>query len=247
MTRLGIKRIVFRGSLAFVTAALVCGTAVGYEEPGERFYMVIYGAQKEGGPPPCSHCFATFARITEQATARPAVELHHINWFSRRGHETGVEHGLFDDDGGPVNLQPGENRTTRDALRLCRRGAMRIVRFGPYEINLECYARALRQIDLLESRGPGPPPLYKSYDIGFREGQRIEALNCLHAISDIDRDGGPFRTLTQYGELGAKAVVAHLRRWIKQPATKQAEAWALIWSAIWQPDAPPALELVEGG
>ena len=39
------------GGLALMAAVLVCGAAAGPERPAERFYMVIYGAQKEGGPP----------------------------------------------------------------------------------------------------------------------------------------------------------------------------------------------------
>jgi len=96
------------GGLALIAATLVCGTAVGAERSTERFYMVIYGSQKEGAPPTCSHCFATFARISDRgSTAQPRVELHHINWFSRRGHETGVERGIVDDDGRGVKPEPG--------------------------------------------------------------------------------------------------------------------------------------------
>jgi hypothetical protein len=174
------------------------------------------------------------------------VELHHINWFSRRGHETGVERGVFGDDGQPVNPEPGENRTTRDAFSLCLRESMSIVQFGPFEIDRELYRRALRQIDFLEGRVPGRRPSYKCFDLGFREGAHVAAVNCIHAISDVDRDDGPFRTFTLYGEAAAREVVNHLARWIKRPALEQSGVWAQIWAAIWLPDAPPSLELLDG-
>jgi hypothetical protein len=239
--------IVHGACLALLVTTLICRNAVAAERSTEKFYMVIYGAEKAGRSPTCSHCFATFARVREPSTARANVELHHINWFSRRGHESGEERGLFDDDGRPVNPEPGENRTTRDALCLCQRAALRIVRFGPFEIEEELYCRALRQIDLLEGRGPGPRPLYKCFDLGYREGARAAAFNCIHAISDIDRDGGPFRTFTLYGEAGARELVSHFRRWIKEPANGQSEVWVRIWAAIWRPDTPPALDVVDGG
>jgi hypothetical protein len=54
--------------------------------PGDAYYMVLYSSQDAGTNPTTSHCFATFARISGSAAP---VELHHITWFSVRGHQTG--------------------------------------------------------------------------------------------------------------------------------------------------------------
>src|SRR5690349_5828880 len=86
-------------SLAAGTAALpsIRGGAAG--PAGEAYYMVVYSAQETGNNPLTSHCFATFARIAGGGPDR--VELRHINWFSVRGHQTGVTTGLFDTNGRP--------------------------------------------------------------------------------------------------------------------------------------------------
>jgi hypothetical protein len=178
--------------LALVCATLIGRTSAGAERTTERFYMVVYGAQEAGVCPMSSHCFATFARIIakDDTGSEPIVELRHINWFSRRGHETGLTHGVSEDDGRPVAPESGENRTTRDALSLAHRRGLTVTRLGPFEVDRGLYERAWRQIDLLEGRIPGRRVLYKSLDLGYREGPCASALNCIHAISDIDRERG---------------------------------------------------------
>jgi hypothetical protein len=222
------------------------GTAGGISPGGETFYLVVYAAQEEGNHPETSHCFATFARVEEAREAGPVVELHHINWFSLRGHRTGATHALFEDDGTPTRPEPGENRTTREALLLASRHGLRISRWGPFEIEQELYNRALRQIDLLEGRVPGRRVLYKSCDIGCREPRGIVALNCVHAVSDVDRESGPLRTWTKFGEQAARLVVQHLGRWIKEPARDHPEAWKWIWRETWGPGPAPDLQIAQG-
>jgi hypothetical protein len=235
--------------LALVCATLIGGTSGGAERTTERFYMVVYGAQEAGVCPMSSHCFATFARIIAKndTGSEPIVELRHINWFSRRGHETGLTHVVFEDDGRPVEPESGENRTTRDALFLAHRRGLKVTRLGPFEVDRGLYERARRQIDLLEGRIPGRRVLYKSLDLGYREGPCASALNCIHAISDIDRERGALRTFADYGEGAARRIVLHLGRWIKGPGQDRSQAWALIWQATWRPDAPLPLRVVDGG
>ncbi len=198
----------------------------------EAYYMVIYAAQEEVTPL-TSHCFATFARVTTMGrpSGPPRVELHHINWFSLRGHRLGSTCGLFEDDGRLSRPEPGENRTTREALGLATRRGLRVSRFGPYEIDRDLYERALRQIDLLEGRVSGRQVLYKALDLGYREGAEIRAVNCIHAISDIVREPAPLRTFTCYGDEAARRVVWHLRRWIKGGAAERPDVWPAIWDA----------------
>jgi hypothetical protein len=235
--------------LALLCATSIGRTSAGAERTTEKFYMVVYGAQEEGVNPLSSHCFATFARIIakDDAGSEPIAELRHINWFSRRGHETGLTHGVFEDDGRPVEPESGENRTTRDALFLAHRRGLWVTRLGPFEVDRELYARAWRQIDLLEGRIPGRRVLYKTLDLGYREGPCASALNCVHAISDIDRERGAPRTLACYGESAARRIVLHLGRWIKEPRQDLSQAWDLIWEATWRPDAPLPLRIVDGG
>jgi hypothetical protein len=220
--------------------ALIVAPTVAAPPRTERFYLVVYAAQEETYHPEASHCFATFARIGRD----PEIELRHINWFSAAGHRTGLTDGLCDSRGRPARPEPGENRTTREALALAARLGLRISRWGPYEIHQELYDRALQQIELLEGRVPGHRILYKACDLGYREGREPSALNCIHAISDIDRDPGPLRTYTSYGEAAACRVVLHLGRWVKDPAREHPDAWSRIWNATWKPDPAPELAVV---
>jgi hypothetical protein len=201
----------------------------------ESYYMVVYAAQEESTPL-TSHCFATFARVTStgRPSDEPRIELHHINWFSVRGHQSGQTYGVFENDGRLTCPEPGENRTTREALELVLRRGLRVSRFGPFEIDRDLFERALRQIERLEGRIPGARPLYKAFDLGYREGSEIRALNCIHAISDIVREPIPLRTWACYGDEAARRVVLHLRRAIKDPAAERPSVWEAIWRATWQ-------------
>ena len=212
----------------------------------EAFFVVVYGAEEEDGHPETSHCFATFARIAEEPGTAPEIELHHINWFSPRGHETGVPHGLATPGALSVSPERGENRTTREALLLARRRELRITRWGPYAIEKEFYGRALRHIDLLEGRVRGRRVLYKQLDGGFRE-PRIVALNCIHAVSDIDRDYGRLRTGLANGEDAARKIALHFRRWIKEDMRENSRAWERIWRQTWSPSAAPDDEIIRRG
>jgi hypothetical protein len=235
------------GSLIILLAAVLPAAGGEKEESaGETFYLVVFAAQEEDYHPETSHCFATFARIAESQEAEPVVELHHINWFSRRGHRTGATHAVIGDDGMPTRPEPGENRTTREALLLASRRGLKITRWGPFEIARELHERAMQHIDLLEGRVPGRRVLYKSFDIGCRESEEIVALNCVHAVSDVDRDGGPLRTWTSYGEQAARIVVQHLGRWFKEPGRDHPEAWERIWRETWRPGPAPLLRIAQG-
>jgi hypothetical protein len=193
--------------------------------------MVVYGAQECGNHPETSHCFATFARMG----AGGRVELQHINWFSIRGHQTGWTYALFEPDGQPTRPEPGENRPTREALLLARQGGLRIARWGPYEIERGLFERATRQIDLLEGRIPGRRVLYKALDLGYRsDASMIRAMNCVHAISDIDREPALLRTWTSYGDEAARKIVRHLGRWVKHGGAEQPSAWGPIWEETWR-------------
>jgi hypothetical protein len=193
-------------------------------EATPTFYMVVYSAQDPAGVPDTSHLFATFAQVDENRAV-----LQHINWFSIRGHKTG-QANLVEPDGKSSHFEIGENRTTREAITLVYTHGLRITRWGPYMIDQRLYLRATQQIDLLEGRVPGHHILYKALDFGYREGTLVTALNCIHAVSDIDREH-PLWTWTSYGDDAARKVILHLSRWIiSAPAP---DNWDLIWGATW--------------
>ena len=90
--------------------------------------------------------------------------------------------------------------------------------------------------------------LYKAVDLGYREGPWALAVsNCIHAVSDIDRDLAPLRTWASYGDEAARKIVLHLRRWIKEPGMEDPGDWGLMWEATWQGVPVPArLDVVRG-
>jgi hypothetical protein len=76
---------------------------------------------------------------------------------------------------------------------------------------------------------------------------KVRALNCIHAISDVDRELAPLRTWTSYGEEAARRVVVHLGRWVKDPGKDHPDAWKSIWEATWRDvPAPVRLDVVRG-
>ncbi len=233
-------RLLAAGALIVGALAILPQRSRSSSPPSDSYYMVIYSAE-EGQISERAHCFATFARVSRADDApSPWIELHHINWFSVRGHRCGWTYNLVDADGKPTRPEPGANRTTREALELVLGHHRRVTRWGPYEIKRELYDRALRQIDLLEGRVPGKKVLYKSLDLGYRNRPGSPVLNCIHAVSDIVCEPTPLRTWTAYGDPAALMVVQHLRPWIKRPAVEPPGLWPAIWEEIWR-DAPKRL------
>ena len=140
----------FAAAVLLAAALSVAGATEGTPET-ETFFVVVYGDQEDEGHPETSHYFARFAA---RPGADPLVELHHINWFSRGGHETGVPEGIATAGDRPIEPEPGENRSARCPAP-GQASALKVTRWGPYRIEGEFYERALGHIDLLEGRVPG--------------------------------------------------------------------------------------------
>jgi len=214
--------------------------------PAESYYMVVFGAQDEQSNPLTSHCFATFIKLKRPETGlgQPTIELKHINWFTSKGHECGVPHGLLI-DGQLAKPEPGENRDTACALRGAARHGLTVYKYGPFEIDAHLYERAQRQIDLLEGRVPDHRVLYKQIDFGLREGKEIVALNCIHAVSDIVREPAPLSTGLAFGREAAELDLNHLKHWIKDPSRVHRQVWERVWPTLWENESPPTVALVE--
>ncbi len=220
---------------------------IGWQSPPvESYYVVIFGAQDERANPLTSHCFATFIKTKRSAasSAPSEVELKHINWFTPRGHESGVPHGLLI-DGQIARPEPGENRDTASALTCASRHKLTVYKYGPYEIDPRLYERAVRQIDLLEGRVPGYRVLYKQIDYGLREDKQIVALNCIHAVSDIVREPAPLTTGLAFGKEAALLNLGHLKRWIKDPSRVHTKVWERAWPMLWAHKSPPTVAIID--
>jgi hypothetical protein len=173
----------------------------------ERFYVVIFAAQRVPNWPRFAHTFATFVKASPSADPAGAagacrLESHTISWLPRT-----LDIRLW-----RRRPEPGINLDLRTTLLWVRDARARISRWGPFQIDRKLFDRAMRQEQRLATGALG----YKALDSWFRPQK---AFNCIHAVSDIDRDDGLLRTGTRRGE-GASALVArHFQRWIIDPAT----------------------------
>jgi hypothetical protein len=236
--------------LTVAIASLTGRRVFGLEHPGnvagESYFMVVYGAEDGSENPLKTHCFATFIKLLKSADGQgpPGIELRHINWFTRLGHESGVPHGLLN-DGLLERPEPGENRDTVSAFETAARHKLSVFKFGPYEIEKALYEHASRQIDLLEGRVAGSRILYKQIDYGLREGSKIVASNCIHAVSDVIREPTPLSTGLAAGRQAALLNVQHFKRWIKDPTKTHPEIWDVVWRALWRSRPAPEVKLVD--
>ena len=199
----------FAAAVLLAAALSVAGATAGTPET-ETFFVVVYGSRRTRAIPRRPTASRPSRRFAARPGADPLVELHHINWFSRGGHETGVPEGLATAGDRPIEPEARGESQHAEALLLARRLRVEGHAVGAVRIEGEFYERALRHIDLLEGRVPGRQVLYMQLDGVFREGP-VVAPNCIHAISDIDRDEGPLRTGLAYGAEAARKVALHFR------------------------------------
>ena len=102
------------------------------------------------------------------------------------------------------------NLDLRTSLNLAVMHGARVVRWGPYPIDAELYNRAMAHIAYLESGNLE----YKAVDTGYSTRQ---ASNCIHAISDLARQGRLRIASPGWGHFASWACVCKLRPWILDP------------------------------
>lgn len=172
----------------FLTLILFCSAALA----DDRYYMWIYAHQaRVGNLPRHSHTYGVFAR-TENGRLK---DSRTISWMAKHG---------FHLLGG---ADTGENMSLRKTFGIVSDMGYRWWKFGPYEIKAELYERAKRRVDEIFTPGK---ILYDA----LAGGRPSYSTNCIHAISDLDRDFGPLVTGTKRGYEASTAVVRHLNRWI---------------------------------
>jgi hypothetical protein len=157
------------------------------EDVGGRYFMVVWAYQGHG--PIDSHSFASFYKGDDLAQGR--VTAATISWLS----VSGVVH--------PLRLEAGRNFSLTETLAMACQGGKQVASWGPYEIKLELYQRALARIELLSSGKVA----YSG--VGSRPG----AMNCIQAAGDITHI--PFRPGSSWGIAASEAIVRHLRRFLR--------------------------------
>jgi hypothetical protein len=186
-------------SACLVAALLVAALLVGRAGAGESYYVIVFALQGEPNLPRHAHTFATFVRASGEGPNpnRYALEFHTISWYPASGAVRLAR----------VLPERGVNLSLADTLRLAGLMRARVSRWGPFQVRRELYDRAVGQISCLQSGAMQ----YKALD-GLRRGGSVS--NCIHAVSDIDPDGGLLLTGTAYGEAASRLVVRHFRRWM---------------------------------
>lgn len=186
-------------------------------QAGERYFMIIFGAESHPKLFRLTHTFATIVRTYDPrfdprgADATPlagppmVLEVHTISWLP----QTLTVHPLR------LYAEPGVNLDLPTTLRWCCDNRMHVSEWGLYEITQDFYCRVYREYARIESG----EFLYKAAD-PFARGSRT--TDCIHAVSDID----PYDSRAAYlylraGDPASRKLVRTLymrRRLIDAPA-----------------------------
>ena len=201
-------RIFVRFSMSITALLAVAGAPSRAQEPSESYYMTIFSAQANSRDPRRTHSFATFVKAigTGDLAKDSPIEVHTISWMPqsldivilRRRPEQGI------------------NLDLESSLRWAASRNSRVSMWGPYQIGKELYDRAVAQ----ETRLNSGLVLYKAIDRRFRPGT---ASNCIHAVADLDIDGGLLHSGQGRGDAASRQVAQHLTRWIINP--EQTHTW----------------------
>jgi hypothetical protein len=172
----------------------------------ERYYLIVFANQGAARDPRFAHTFATFVRARSSASSgNQVLEVHTISWMPA-SQRTAIFR-LFPEPGALYDLQL--------SLAWAYSVHATVSTWGPYEIEKELYKRAVAQGRRLRAGGVQ----FKTVDGRFRPN----ALNCVHAVSDIDTDQGRLHAGLAWGEAASHQVVRHLARWIIDP--EQTHPW----------------------
>jgi len=140
---------------------------------GERYYLLVFGAQTTPKLPRFTHTWVTVVRVAPAAPGcRPAVEAHTIIWLPEK---------VFINTLWPC-VEPGRNFTLDETMRVVLGQCERVSLWGPYEIPPGLYRKALIQKGFMESGAMG----YQCIDTIGEAGLTGRGSNCIHAISDAD-------------------------------------------------------------
>lgn len=188
-----LKYVVF---WVVLTAALLVDARTARAD--ESFYMIVFAQQDAAVQPELCHTFATFVKATGEGADKTkyAIDSHTISWMPRSLHVKVLR-----------RPEEGINLNLKDTLSHARTIKTEVSMWGSFHIKKELYERALRQ----ETRLQKGDLDFKVLDVRFRPDT---AMNCIHAVCDIDADNGLLATGTAHGKDASLIVLTHLSRWI---------------------------------
>ena len=160
-----------------------------------QFHLLIFCFQGPLWLPQSAHTFATFVHSVPHQDARRIIECKTISWLP-----ASLSVSLL---AGP---EVGRNLTLEETLAHAKSINAPVYLWGPYRIDRALYDRASQQIERFTSGAVQ----YKAIDIGYRPDS---AVNCFHAIADLDTEAGYLTTGIAYGKSATAMVAHHLSRW----------------------------------
>ena len=144
-----------------------------------------------------THTFATFVHASgdgDDLSAWMIQEVVDISWLP----QTMVLHPLrFRAEETGINLE------LPATLRWAKCNGLGVSMWGPYEIRPALFEMACTRANYLQSGAVG-------YNVVDRR-RRPLVLDCIHAVSGIDRSRGSFHTRLAFGDIASYFVLHHFR------------------------------------
>ncbi len=193
--------------LALATALLIPRAAAA----GEVYYVIVFGSQRpllfEANH---THSFAVFARGCVRPDGEVVLqESFAISWMPQ----------TLEVRVGKLLPEPGVNLDIHTTLKWALGDGQRVSRWGPFEISPELYGRAVEQRAHLESGAVR----YKAVDTGFPTDR---VSNCIHALTDLEREGWRVRIGTAtWGQSASYFITLSLGRHLVNPL--QTHEWLM--------------------
>jgi hypothetical protein len=158
--------------LPLAVVALLSPTAGRAEE---RHYLIIFAAQSHPKIPRLTHTFATLVKVTDGLPDCPssAIEAYTISWLPQTLKVR--PYRLHD--------EPGRNLTLLETLDWAYGNHMHVSQWGPYAIEPDFFQLVYHEYARIENG----EFRYKAIDPNQRG---VRTTDCIHAITDIDRDDG---------------------------------------------------------
>jgi hypothetical protein len=189
------KRIAVAIALAFASLLSFAGrTAAEPAADVSHYYMLVFAVQSEPNVVRRSHTFAVFVRADGNGTNSSRTEVHCISWMPK---SLSIQ---------PLHMlpEPGVNLDLRATLDWAKSVRSRVSMWGPIAIRKDLFDKAVARQQQLESGVIE----YLCVDRRYR-GEL--ASNCIHAVSDLDRDEPSLDTGANRGRAASEMVVSHFQ------------------------------------
>jgi hypothetical protein len=186
--------------------------------PGERFFVLVWAAQRSVRLPRSSHTWVTVVRAAVPCPGRAEIlEAHTISWLP----------ATLDIRVLACRPEPGVNLTLDETLSFAAYNGARVSLWGPFECRASFYRRFLVQKQFLETSGIG----YHAVDNLGEAARTGDACCCIHGVTDTDPEFGRANyPLIWYGDSASEHVANRLREdaTILNPETEHDEVFAAM-------------------